>query len=231
MFFDFPNGVSQLDCILRIALAGLFGAIIGFERSKRQKGAGIRTHIIVALGATLMMVVSKYGFFDMLPFPNDSFSGDRVAANIITGVGFLGAGMIFFRGNSVKGLTTAAGIWTTAGVGLAVGAGLYLLAATTTLLILIIQVLLHKWKIGSDTQVFGEVVLESENEVAPIDTAEAILSETGIEILSTRFKKLNDGRIKLTYQVRAAEEFDAVRSAELSKRIPEITMIEIHGDR
>lgn len=231
MVFEFPNGVSQLECILRIVMASFFGAMIGFERSRRQKEAGIRTHIIVALGSTLMMIVSKYGFFDMFHFPSETFSGDRVASNIITSIGFLGAGMIFFRGNSIKGLTTAAGIWSTAGVGLAVGAGLYVLAATSTLLIIIIQILLHKWKIGADTQVFGEVVVVSDNAEALIDKTEKILQEEGIYILSSRLKRLDDGRVRIAYQVRAGEEVGAKQSVRIAEKLPEMILIEVHGER
>ena len=98
--------IFQGEFALRILLAGLLGAAIGFERKNRNKLAGVRTHAIVALGAALIMVVSKYGFYDM-----DKFDASRVAAQIVSGVGFLGAGIIFVRNNnSVSGLTTAAGI-------------------------------------------------------------------------------------------------------------------------
>ena len=106
--------------VIRLILAGVCSGIIGVERTLRQKDAGFRTHVIVALGASLMMVVSKSGFADSLaagyvPAP------ERRAANIITGISFLGAGMIFVRGANIKGLTTAAGIWSTAAVAMAIG--------------------------------------------------------------------------------------------------------------
>ena len=182
MMFEFQNGVSQLECVIRLVAACFFGAMIGIERSRRQKEAGVRTHIIVALGATLMMIVSKYGFFDVIPFGTAGFSGDRVAANIITGISFLGAGMIFVRGTSIRGLTTAAGVWSTAGVGLAVGAGLYTLAATSTLLIILLQIVLHKWQISAANRVFGEVILITTTPEETIKTAEASLEEEGIQL-------------------------------------------------
>ena len=227
----FPNGVSQLECVIRIVLGVFFGAMIGFERSRRQKEAGIRTHIIVALGATLMMIVSKYGFFDMLPFPSTNFTGDRVAANIITGVGFLGAGMIFFRGNSIKGLTTAAGIWATAGVGLAVGAGLYILATVSTLLMIIVQILLHVWQVSADTWVFGEVVVVSENKPEIVERTKKVLEEEGVHIFGNKFKRLETGLVKFTYQVRAGEEVDAVQTLRIAEKLPELVQIEVHGDK
>ena len=230
MIFEFPNGISQLECIIRLFVACFFGAMIGFERSRRQKEAGIRTHIIVALGATLMMIVSKYGFFDVISYPAAGFSGDRVAANIITGISFLGAGMIFVRGNSIKGLTTAAGVWSTAGVGLAVGSGLYLLAATSTLLIIVLQILLHTWQISADNKVFGEVILITRNAEETIETSAKALEEEGIFVMSSRFVRFEDGRIRITYHVRAGEEVSAQKSAKLAKMIPELVSLEVHSD-
>ncbi len=110
------------ECLLRIFLAALCGLVIGFERKARLKEAGVRTHLIVALGAALITIVSKYGFFDLALFA-EGIKADptRIAAQIVSGVGFLGAGMIFMRHRTLTGLTTAAGIWTTAGIGMAVG--------------------------------------------------------------------------------------------------------------
>ena len=131
--------------VIRMLIACLCGACIGLERSKRQKDAGVRTHIIVSLGSALMMLVSKYGFFDILQYNGLSADASRVAANVITGVGFLGAGMIFIRNASIKGLTTAAGIWTTSGVGMAIGAGMYTVGIFATVLMIVLQIILHTW--------------------------------------------------------------------------------------
>ena len=108
-----------LPYLCRLVVSAICGAGIGLERTYRQKEAGLRTHIIVALGSALMMIVSKYGFFDLFLYENVKFDGSRLAANIITGVSFLGSGIIIYKG-SIKGLTTAAGIWATAGIGLAI---------------------------------------------------------------------------------------------------------------
>lgn len=143
----------QLQYLFRILLAGICGIIIGLERKNRSKEAGIRTHFVVACGAALMMVVSKYGFFDIIK--GDAFLGadvrldpSRIASTIASGIGFLGAGMIFVHRNTITGLTTAAGIWATSGVGMAIGAGLYSVGVFATALILGAQILLHlnfKW--------------------------------------------------------------------------------------
>lgn len=138
----------QLEYILRIVLAGVCGMIIGIERKNRSKEAGIRTHFVVACGAAIMMVVSKYAFFDVIS--KGIYEGvevrldpSRIASTIASGIGFLGAGMIFVHKNTITGLTTAAGIWATSGVGMAIGAGLYVIGVVATIVILIAQIVLH----------------------------------------------------------------------------------------
>ena len=118
------------EMVLRLALAGVLGGVIGAEREYRGKVAGTRTHLLVALGSALMLLVSRYGFSD----PGDS---GRVAAQIVSGIGFIGAGAIMVDRKSVHGLTTAAGIWVAAGIGMATAAGLYGLAIATTILALV----------------------------------------------------------------------------------------------
>ena len=130
---------QNFEFLIKMVLATVMGAIIGFERKSRNKEAGIRTHAIVSLASALMMIVSKYGFFDII-----EFDAARVAAQVVSGIGFLGTGLIFVKNNAVNGLTTAAGIWATAGIGLAMGAGLYAVAIFGTLLIVIVQILMHK---------------------------------------------------------------------------------------
>lgn len=140
----------ELICIFRAMLAGICGSVVGLERKNRSKEAGIRTHFVVACGAALIMMVSKYAFFDVSSFANKfgvvgdvKFDPSRVASTIASGIGFLGAGMIFVHKNTVTGLTTAAGIWATSGIGMAIGSGLYVFGIGATLIILIAQVLLH----------------------------------------------------------------------------------------
>ncbi len=139
-----PVILEYLEYVLRLALSALFGGAIGYEREIRLKGAGLRTHLIVAVAACLMMLVSKYGFFDILERESVSLDPSRIAASVVTGISFLGAGTIFSRGRNVTGLTTAAGLWATVGIGMAVGAGMYVISAFTTVFILAIQAILHK---------------------------------------------------------------------------------------
>jgi putative Mg2+ transporter-C (MgtC) family protein len=115
-----------------LAAALVLSAAIGLEREIRQKDAGLRTHTLVGLGAALFMLISKYGFTDVLEPRLVMLDPSRVAAQIVTGIGFLGAGLIFVHRNSVRGLTTAAAVWVTAAIGAAAGAGLVVLAAVST---------------------------------------------------------------------------------------------------
>lgn len=125
-----------MEFIFRVFVAALLGGMIGFEREYRAKEAGLRTHFLVAMGSALFMIVSQYGFDAVL---NTSITLDpsRVAAQVVSGIGFIGAGTIIFQKHVIKGLTTAAGLWVTSAIGLACGSGLYLLSVASTLLVLL----------------------------------------------------------------------------------------------
>jgi putative Mg2+ transporter-C (MgtC) family protein len=124
------------NLILRILIAGLFGGLIGLERTFRAKEAGVRTHFIVALGSALFMVISQYAF-------QGRFDAARVAAQVVSGIGFIGAGVIIFQKNVVRGVTTAAGLWVAAAIGLACGAEMYAVAGAATLLTIICLETMH----------------------------------------------------------------------------------------
>lgn len=127
----------HIDFIIRIGVAGLLGAIIGIEREIRSKEAGLKTHFLVAVGSALIMVVSKYAFSDIVFKEHMALDPSRIAAQVVSGVGFLGAGTIIIQKQAVKGLTTAAGLWATAGIGLAIGAGMYVVGIGAMILVLI----------------------------------------------------------------------------------------------
>ena len=138
---------TYIDLTIRLSLALLLGGAIGIEREYRAKEAGFRTHFLVALGSALFCVVSQYGFgFDL----KDS---SRVAAQVVSGIGFLGAGTIIFQKNVVRGLTTAAGLWVTAAIGLACGTGMYVAAIITTAMVLLGLEVLNYWipQLGTTT--------------------------------------------------------------------------------
>lgn len=124
---------------LRLVLAGLFGAAIGLERERKEWAAGMRTHMMVCVGSALMMLVSSFGFSDILGSDFVELDPSRVASQIISGIGFIGAGTILFqKPNRVMGLTTASGLWTVAGIGMATGGGMYFAASAATVLSLLI---------------------------------------------------------------------------------------------
>lgn len=136
--------MQELDWCLRMLLAALCGGMIGFERKIKAKNAGIRTHALIALGAALVMIVSKYGFFDLLKITHSNWAVDpsRIAAQVVSGIGFLGAGTIINRHDQIiDGLTTAAGIWVTGAIGLAYGSGLYSIGLIGTACVLLAEVL------------------------------------------------------------------------------------------
>ena len=130
--------LEELKYLIGVLVSVVLGFAIGFERKLRYKEAGIRTHTIVCVGSALIMVVSKYGFGD-----SAEADASRVAAQIVSGIGFLGAGIIVYRRHEIRGLTTAAGVWATAGVGMAAGAGLYVVAVGSMVILIAIQCLFH----------------------------------------------------------------------------------------
>lgn len=126
-----------MDFILRILVAALLGGAIGLERGFRAKEAGFRTHFLVALGSAVFMILSAHGFGDVQLSESQRLDVSRIAAQVVSGIGFIGAGTIIFQRQAVHGLTTAAGLWVTASIGMAAGAGMYVIAGFTTLLVLI----------------------------------------------------------------------------------------------
>ena len=129
--------IINWDFIIRIVVAAILGGAIGVEREYHAKDAGFRTHLLVAIGSALFTVISMYGFDSFLGGKSISFDPSRIAAQIVTGIGFLGAGTIIFQKQFIRGLTTAAGLWVTAAIGLACGCGMYFIALLTTALVLI----------------------------------------------------------------------------------------------
>lgn len=133
-----PAPLTEIDMIIRLCLAFTAGTVIGFERSSRRQVAGLRTHILIAVGAACLMLLSMW-------LPQQLNGGDpgRIAAQVVSGMGFLGAGAIIRLGSNIRGLTTAASLWLTAAIGLVIGAGMYIVALTVVVLALITLVLMH----------------------------------------------------------------------------------------
>lgn len=181
----------MLEFVLRLLAATLMGAAIGLEREYHAKEAGVRTHLLVALGSCMFMILSIYGFDMILDRDNVSLDPSRIASQVVTGIGFIGAGTIILQKQMVRGLTTAAGLWVTAAIGLACGNGMYILAVVTTAVVLLSLGLLNIY-LPYFAQKDRKITFQVEN----------------YEILTDLLKKLGDRKITvINYEMhRDAEE-------------------------
>ena len=192
--------VIDWDLILRLLLGGMMGGLIGLEREFRAKEAGLRTHFIVALGSALFMIISQYAF-------SGRFDAARVAAQVVSGIGFIGAGVIIFQKNVVRGVTTAAGLWVAAAIGLACGAGMYVVAGAATLMtVLCLEAmhLLHR----RIAERMVEVTLTSDGETDPI----ALLERIKASKLNVEFYSFSGGKIHLSLRMRQKDSLEALRN-------------------
>ena len=194
--FTAPELWVQVEYLVRIFVAACLGLLIGSERKNRNKSAGIRTHVIVALGAALIMVVSKYGFMDV-----EKADAARVAAQVVSGIGFLGAGVIFVRNNLVNGLTTAAGIWATAGVGLALGAGMYVVGISSALLVLLMQFVMHRVAYFADVASGGLIRMTLVKREGIVQSMEDYLQREKLSVISVKINKTKKDEVKLEFDV------------------------------
>ena len=188
--------------ILRLLLAGFLGGLIGLEREMRAKGAGIRTHFIVALGSALFMIISMYAFEGTA-----RYDASRVASGVVSGIGFIGGGVIIFQRNVVRGITTAAGMWVAAAIGLACGAGprLFPIAIAATLLTLLVLELLHFFH-----NRYGEKLVELTLASKGKDLLSAldILNEQKIHVEGY---SLNDGKLQVSVRLKLKDYLARVK--------------------
>lgn len=222
--------ITELEFLLRIILAGICGGLIGYERNSRSKEAGIRTHLIVSLASALIMVVSKYGFSDVLALEGVALDPSRVAAQIVSGVGFLGAGMIFVRGYTVSGLTTAAGVWATAGIGMAIGSGLYLLGVASAIFILLMQILMHqkyRWFTFPSIRPLGVQIKENKDAIANL---KALLTAKNLAILDLRAETLDNGYIDVKLMLKLPIRYSIVDLISELNENPYIKVTESEAD-
>lgn len=217
----------QSEYLLRILVAALCGAVIGYERESHMKMAGIRTHAIVSLTASLMMIISKYGFFDILYKSNIGLDPSRIAAGIVTAVGFLGAGVIFTRKMNVSGITTAAGIWATVGIGMACGAGMYLISFMTTLTLLILQFIFHRnFKWAKPTGI-EQVTLRVTGPEDVRNILENTISSKKIGISNIQAKRINAQTIELKIYVKFPDHYNIYDIVTMLEENPNIHSIDI----
>ena len=197
-------GWNIVEWLVRIVVATLCGALIGFERSKRLKEAGVRTHSVVALASAVFMILSKYAFIDMAGgiFGAKEADPSRIASTIVTGIGFLGAGAIFRTGNLVKGLTTAAGIFATAAVGMAVGSGLYVIGIFATVCILLVHFIMHKVQLGRDKAVFCKLTIKVNENDNRLGTVREFAKQNNVELEEQELIKDENHGITIIYEAK-----------------------------
>ena len=188
--------------ILRLLLAGFLGGLIGLEREMRAKGAGIRTHFIVALGSALFMIISMFAFEG-----TDKFDSSRVAAGVVSGIGFIGGGVIIFQRNVIRGITTAAGMWVAAAIGLACGAGpkMYPIAIAATVLTLLVLEMLHFFHLRYGEKLV-ELTLASEDK--ELLSALDILKERKVSVESY---SLNDGKLQVSVRLKLKDYLERIK--------------------
>lgn len=188
---------AQLLYTARILLAGACGAAIGFERENRRKPAGFRTHILVGIAAALMMITSKYGFQDVIG-EYVRLDPSRMAAGVVTAIGFLGSGVIFLRNKTVSGITTSAGIWATVGVGLSIGAGMFMIGLMSTSMILIVELFFGRGGIYAMTSSSGISFLSAEIEggQTELKALKHQIEEQNFKIKKCLYTQKEDGLLK-----------------------------------
>lgn len=228
--FDVISWQLTLEILLRLVVSAFCGAIVGLERSKRLKEAGVRTHCVVAISSALFMIVSKYGFADMssdalmVLFGSKGADTSRIASQVVSGISFLGAGVIFKNGNVVRGITTAAGIWATAAIGLTIGSGLYIFGIAATVLIMVVQMVMHKFPVGNDAFNTNEIL------ITMVDSPEArnfinteMKSDWALVIGSKMYREDDKALIQVT--IKCSGAFPPEKMMKMMDDHPEIVSI------
>lgn len=213
------------DFILRLFIAGVLGAVVGLDREYRAKEAGYRTHFLVSLGSALIMIVSQYGFQQVILENSVSLDPSRVAAQVVSGIGFIGAGTIIIQKQFVRGLTTAAGIWATAGIGLAIGAGMYGIGVAATILTLIGLELLSF--IFKSLGMKSSMIVFSTDEKDIIQKVTRELNDRGYMLVSYQMEKVshsNADTYVVTIVIKAKKSTDENKLLLFMEEFPEITV-------
>lgn len=218
--------LSQGDYLLRVLVAAVCGAVVGYEREARLKKAGIRTHTILSMGAALMVVISKYGFFDVVGYDSVQVDASRVAAGVVTGVGFLGGGIILNRKSSISGITTSAGIWATLGIGMAIGAGMWTLGIGSAAMLIVVQYLFHRSIHFLKEKKMGHVHLHMKKGDTTPERITASLMEMQVRVIATHLNIFEDDSIEATLDVLFPVNFDSEKLLTLMGNYPEISSVD-----
>lgn len=218
---------QQLIFFVRILLAMLCGGIIGIERQQRIKVAGTRTHMMIAMAAALMMIISKYGFLDVIGTAGISWDVSRIAAGIITGIGILGGIIITGKQGHVSGTTTAAGLMATIAVGMAFGAGLYVMGISVTILILVMQYLLHRnlWIVKQTIR--AQVVFHIEHDAGEYEKVLEKLEQYHIHVQQFRWEKINSESFQINCHVTIPARYTKEEIISIFAGMPETENFEI----
>ncbi len=195
----------DMELILRIVAAMVLGGLVGFERGSRHHDAGLRTHIIVCIGAATIMVISEC-LTRAYNIPQEIM---RMGAQVVSGIGFLGVGSIIVEGNKVRGVTTAAGLWTTAGVGIAVGSGCYVIAALVVVLVLITNLALRSLVVKMRTNHFKVKISIAEQE--NINRLLEDILQQNVEVIEMKIEQGEAGESTLDMQIKAAKDYSVER--------------------
>ena len=193
--------MGTYELLIRLGTAALLGSLIGLDRQRLDVSAGLRTHMLVSVGSALLMIVSAYGFEGVVSPGRMVLDPSRIASQVVSGIGFLGAGAILRENQSVHGLTTAASIWAVAAIGLAAGAGLYLPATTVTLMILVILAVLKPVEdrvLGGNRRLILTIVAGKDVAMAEVESRMIGIGFTIVAIRVRSRKKLSDRQIELT---------------------------------
>lgn len=222
--------MGHVDLLLRLGAAALLGSLIGLDRQRLDKSAGLRTHMLVSVGSALVMIVSAYGFDRVIQPGRVVLDPSRVAAQVVSGIGFLGAGTIVVRKSSVHGLTTAASIWAVAAIGLAAGGALYLAATAAALIMLVILALIKPIEdrlLGHGHVERRTIVLIVADSFA-IEAIEARFRESGVEMLEVRLRGgPSPGERQVEITCGPASASVALRLADQLKEMPGVREVSL----
>lgn len=211
--------ITWQEYIFRLFLAALLGGIVGFERETEKKPAGLRTHILVCVGSCLVMLVSIYIYYSVPLSPNQRADPSRIAAQVVTGIGFLGAGTIIRAGATVKGLTTAASIWIVSGIGLAVGCGFYGGALSTAGIVILVLIFLERIeKVMKKKIKFKVLEIYSEDKIGQLGKMARVMSDFMVDIKNVSLKNEEGGKgiVELTVNIPEDISCDMIKE-ELKK--------------
>ncbi|MEW5865240.1 MAG: MgtC/SapB family protein [Bacillota bacterium] len=211
--------ISQTEIIFRLVLAMMFGGFIGLERESHKRPAGFRTHILVCVGSALVMMISQYAFVNFARATE--YDPGRIAAQVVSGIGFLGAGTILREGATIKGLTTAASLWVVAGIGLAVGTGFYLAGAVTTGLVVMVLIVLDRFERRFIYTKRDTLFVQVQDKPGQLGAIATVLGKYGVSIKDVEMETLETGHeacirlaLEVPFSVRKDRLLDEIAGVE-----------------